>query len=449
MRPVEVAGRDFVLSKLVGANGAVDYAVSFVAYRTASGIVVDSRFAPSQYAAAPAGTQEVVNVQVWSISPEFTGDMVGRVLDRLGALAPVVHRTDGPALPEAYVVDGTYSRGSLRLRMRNTTGAPLALTFTGDVAMSETTTGARRATTHPVTLPASSEAAPFAEISVPIGLIFDGVFNLRSADGATILDDVYFADGTWATSAGNATVSAFTTALEARTPEPGTYLVERGAQISGTVTDYASLFRFLRPAGAPVDLRSYDALAFTYRSDVPVQVLLEKASVAAWGGKFVATLPANPTGAPVSVTFNSLAPAGGTPGRFTADDVTMVAFYALGSRTASRSFSLAVSDLRFTGASVTSGEATPVLAGTLDLATPTPHPVRSASVVRVTMREAAAARVTLFDLMGRRVAVLHDGYLPSGETALTLDASALSSGTYVARLETAAGARTRTVVVSR
>ena len=127
----------------------------------------------------------------------------------------------------------------------------------------------------------------------------------------------------------------------------------------------------------------------------------------------------------------------------------MVAFYALGTRTAPRTFALAVSEMRFTGGSTTAGEAAPVLAGTLALGTPAPHPVREASQLRVALPEAGTARVTVYDLMGRRVATLHDGMLPSGETTLTLDAASLASGTYVVRLEAAHGARTRTVLVTR
>ncbi|HYE96410.1 MAG TPA: T9SS type A sorting domain-containing protein [Rubricoccaceae bacterium] len=56
---------------------------------------------------------------------------------------------------------------------------------------------------------------------------------------------------------------------------------------------------------------------------------------------------------------------------------------------------------------------------------------------RLVLRLAGPERVEvgLYDLLGRRVAVLHDGVLPAGETALPLAARGLPAGTYVARVQ--------------
>ena len=59
-----------------------------------------------------------------------------------------------------------------------------------------------------------------------------------------------------------------------------------------------------------------------------------------------------------------------------------------------------------------------------------------------------AARVDVLDLLGRRVATLHDGLVAGGQTA-TLDVSALSAGVYVLRLTAGGGTRTERFVVAR
>ncbi len=60
-----------------------------------------------------------------------------------------------------------------------------------------------------------------------------------------------------------------------------------------------------------------------------------------------------------------------------------------------------------------------------------PNPVRGVSTLALTLPEAGAVRVEVFDMLGRRVAVLHDGAMAAGLHPLVLDASALPAGLYV------------------
>ena len=71
-----------------------------------------------------------------------------------------------------------------------------------------------------------------------------------------------------------------------------------------------------------------------------------------------------------------------------------------------------------------------------------PSPARGPVGVRVAVREAQAVRVEVFDALGRRVALLHDGPLEAARVAtLALDAGALPAGAYLVRV---AGERART-----
>ena len=63
-----------------------------------------------------------------------------------------------------------------------------------------------------------------------------------------------------------------------------------------------------------------------------------------------------------------------------------------------------------------------------------PNPARAAVRLTATLPSAAPARADVFDVLGRRVAVLHDGRLAAGTHLLALDAAGLPPGLYVARL---------------
>jgi|GEM_PF-2457508 len=60
-----------------------------------------------------------------------------------------------------------------------------------------------------------------------------------------------------------------------------------------------------------------------------------------------------------------------------------------------------------------------------------PNPARGAASVAFALPEAATARVTVYDLLGRTVLVAADGPLPTGAHAVPLAASGLPAGTYV------------------
>ena len=78
-----------------------------------------------------------------------------------------------------------------------------------------------------------------------------------------------------------------------------------------------------------------------------------------------------------------------------------------------------------------------------------PNPTSDATQIAFSLLATGKARLEAFDMLGRRVAVLQNGLLPAGEYERTFDASALPSGVYVLRLQTAAGTATARVTVIR
>ena len=60
-----------------------------------------------------------------------------------------------------------------------------------------------------------------------------------------------------------------------------------------------------------------------------------------------------------------------------------------------------------------------------------PNPVSSSAVVTVSLNEEATVTATVYDALGRTVAVIADGPRPAGAHDLPLDGSALAPGVYV------------------
>ena len=443
VRMLDVDGNGFVLSKLIHADGAVDFAASFVAYRMPNGYVVESRFSQGQYD-VPAGALSVVNFQVWSAAPVYTAEMVRNVLAELVADAPVTFRASG-VVPSVYVVDGGYANGAITLRMRNTTGQSVTLPLTGSVARSETTVDTRTDVEQTITVPAPAEGSEFATVRLDVGPIFDGSFEI---DDARSGDQFYFADGTWSYAQGEGTsVSRFATfaAVNAASTEDGTFGVERAAVLAGRQGQFASLFRYLRSGGQAVDLSSYSHVEVTASGTGRFQVALEKASIVDGAQQFVTTMGLTSNVQTLRLPMSDFARVGGAQGTFNSDDVTLIAFYPLAGN--GQTFEIAIESVRFVGGTSTSlgDDGTPTELTLLSA----PNPARDQATIRYGLPQAGKVHLEVFDMLGRSVAVLVDDVRAAGTHPVTLDASSLPAGTYLYRLVTDAGTKTATLTVVR
>lgn len=78
-----------------------------------------------------------------------------------------------------------------------------------------------------------------------------------------------------------------------------------------------------------------------------------------------------------------------------------------------------------------------------------PNPTRGPASVWFTPAAPVSARLSVHDVLGREVAVLHDGPLPAGDASWTWDAAGVPAGVYVVRLTAGSEVRTQRVTVVR
>ncbi|NNE70224.1 MAG: T9SS type A sorting domain-containing protein [Rhodothermales bacterium] len=76
-----------------------------------------------------------------------------------------------------------------------------------------------------------------------------------------------------------------------------------------------------------------------------------------------------------------------------------------------------------------------------------PNPFNPTTSFEYSLTKTADVKVRVYDVLGRVVATLVDGVQPASNYRLSFDASHLSSGTYIYRLETAGHTLTRTMVL--
>ena len=103
---------------------------------------------------------------------------------------------------------------------------------------------------------------------------------------------------------------------------------------------------------------------------------------------------------------------------------------------------------RFIGEAV-SAEAPAAPGEVFRLGPAAPNPFTNATSLPLHLPTPVDVRVAVYDVLGREVAVLHDGPLRAGEHAFALRAGALAPGLYVVRAEAGRAVQTRRVVRAR
>jgi hypothetical protein len=72
-----------------------------------------------------------------------------------------------------------------------------------------------------------------------------------------------------------------------------------------------------------------------------------------------------------------------------------------------------------------------------------PNPFNPSTQIRFTLDAGRQTRLAIYDVLGREVAVLIDGQLAAGSHSVTFDASNLTSGVYLYKLEAGGMSQTK------
>ncbi|MFT5142790.1 MAG: hypothetical protein ACI84D_001408, partial [Thalassolituus oleivorans] len=108
-----------------------------------------------------------------------------------------------------------------------------------------------------------------------------------------------------------------------------------------------------------------------------------------------------------------------------------------------------VAPIRASFVTSTADEVQVVLPSEFALETNYPNPFNPTTSIAFQLPVATHARIAVFDLLGREVAVLVDGVTPAGRHEVRFDAGRLASGVYLYALDTAGQRLTRTMLLMK
>ncbi len=96
---------------------------------------------------------------------------------------------------------------------------------------------------------------------------------------------------------------------------------------------------------------------------------------------------------------------------------------------------------KYAAATITSSETTPELPSTATLTSNYPNPFTDATTIEYALPASGPVHLSVYDMLGREVAILVDGVQHAGKHASLFDGMSLPSGTYLYRLEAAGQVR--------
>ncbi|MFQ5630290.1 MAG: SdrD B-like domain-containing protein, partial [bacterium] len=446
---VEVAEHPFVMAKLRHLNGALDYAISFVAYEGPNDFTLDSRFVRGEYVSPAVGHTEVINFQVWSLAESFTigivEDMI-TLMQSTGTIDYLNTRDDPPGLPDVYVRQGHYVHGKLKLEMVNNVQAR-QITIHGTAVSVENSPAFPLEKT--VVLPTTANDEGFFDVEIETGPLFNTVFTIEN-DKTTTIDQIFLADGAWNVASDPNDARIDTHKVYVQDPQAFAsegYQVERGAYVKGRTKTWAVLFRQLRPGNLPVDLSAYRFLEFTASGTGSLSVKIEKASIETFD-QFHKRIGLTATPQRHIIWFDELKQFTYT-GDFTAEDVDALNFVFEGSEGKEQAFEMRISDIRF--GSVPTGVEAQNLNGEIPreytLAQNYPNPFNPTTTITFGLPKTGDVRLSVYDMLGREVVRLVEGRYRAGTYQVNFNAGKLASGHYIYRLQAGEATLTRVMVL--
>lgn len=424
VKTVQVDAHPFILSKLVQANGNLDYAVTFVAWEEAGNWVIDNRWHQEEYR-IPAD-KEIYNLQVWSATPQSTVELIESILQKMKAYKPIVYRnTEQPDVPAVIVESGTYQSGNLVLKIQNPDQAR-QVRVKGTLTRYEN--ASRESFEYLVEVLTDDKGQHLVEI--PTGYVFDADFSI-GPDGAK-KDGLYFADGPWSKDfdRDGARIDEMIREEHDGSSFSDAYLLERSVSMSGQVKTYASLFRLLKPGSLAVDLSEWDQLVFEASGSGTVELVVASESIAEWTDQYRIRFSLTPGHKTYRIDYDQLYSLAYGYG-FTGEDVQSVTLTFTGDGVNYEDFDIRLKNMRFGHQDAVQPLLDEVAGISMNVY---PNPMRSEGFVEFDLPEAGYTRISLFNITGQEVSELVNGELFGGSHRIPLEMRGLPGGMYFVKI---------------
>lgn len=260
-----INGYDFIQSCIVRPSGKVEYAISFsLIPQNGGGYHLESLWNLADYSKA----DEVLNVQVWSMAPAYTQELISELLGSMSVTKSIT-QVRKPELPALYVSKAKYNNGVIKMVVHNNDRVK-QLNCTGTATLSETSGEL------PIQEQVDVTGAKEEYIEMKTGHLFDAGFRIDANGEQT--DFIYQADGQWGLDyvKNNVLIKNYEIQQHNVAATNNAYVIERAVKLSVETDDYISIYRFFKAAASTMDISEYKSVDIKYTgNDMKLTLIID------------------------------------------------------------------------------------------------------------------------------------------------------------------------------
>jgi hypothetical protein len=339
VRTVVTRGHQIISSKIKRPGGEVEFTLSFSIKLNSTENELFSFWNIDQY---PEG--DFQNFQIWGSSFSQVFSIANFILDKHTEYSGLISKTLDNVVPKVFVKSGSYSNGSINLKIINKTKEK-SINFIGNIAKTEVSERSDISDTF------SLSGSYYDELSIETGVLFDIGFSLQTSTSVQ-KDALYLADGPWGLDYLKelATVNDFSVDVTERVYEEDMYEVDRNASVSGEVKGNINLFRHILPGDQTLDVTNYSFLNFSIINNEPLEIIIMQEEDREWENRIRYIIPSNLEEKEHVISFNDFLDGDGKTVEIT--NIKTIVFSMIGDYTNFKPFNISIKDLTFSGNNV-------------------------------------------------------------------------------------------------
>ncbi|WBL24909.1 DUF4114 domain-containing protein [Zunongwangia sp. HGR-M22] len=392
IRTIKLAGHEIIMIKMLRASGQVEYALNFsVQLNGSGGNKLYSFWNIGDY---PKGNY--ANFQIWGGAMGQVSTLAKHVIDTFKTANGLSFNTEESDIPSVFVKKGIYKNGQLYLRLKNNSAAT-GIHVQGKIRSTEV--ASETEFNENISLASEYEE----EVVVDAGSLFDVGLEIQG-NNSPKADALYLADGPWGIDYADTETRINTFSIEEANLDgfsSNSYQIERNVAINGELYETLNVFRNILAGDQQFYTDGFEALEFTTKSNLPVEVILVTEGLTDWNKRYRYAIETNED----KKTYNlRLSDFRNDSESFKGEPLKGIVFSVQGNYSAFQQFSVNIENVQFTNFREIPSQENPIAI----VDTPAkkaynyPNPFRNNTNL-VLPKKGKKVKVMIFDMIGKMV----------------------------------------------
>ncbi len=441
-------GENYYFASIINKveEGVLDYEIHFSVYEIGNKYLVDSRWLIEEYQ-VPQGTTNIYNFQVWGSSFKNAIFLVNQIIEQFKLKGEVdfLNRAQLP-IAMTYAVKGKYlHNGKVEVVLKNESKSSENITV---LVKSRATQGGDRiekAYTYSLNPGLNS-------IAISTGIISDANVYITSSNG--FKDEIFVSGGAYTYLNGNkSTVDYFDTrsypVQNVNDYPEGSLVLSGGVKMQGKLEDWVTIFRSLTANTAPVDLSDYEGIMFTISGNGVVWLRIEQDGVQNFNFHMKKLVLDNKERTYV-IPFSEFKQREGISTELDPSRIRKISLvYEKRDNMNMSQYEVEIKNIAFVSKNSGKKSSESEVPVEYKLTQNYPNPFNPSTMIEFSIVNPEFVTLKVYNILGQEVATLVNEMKNPGNYSVRFDASNLSSGVYIYKLQTESYTATRKMILQK